>query len=113
MNDKYNYVDKAREYLLEIANKDGIVTDEEQKLIDKILLEVQNYENVFKEAIEDQKLDSGERLKLFKAKLNILRNAARAVHEDLHVSQDEEEILKGLRSIFPDMQESEKGIERI
>ena len=113
MTDQYNYVDKAREYLLNIANKDGVVTEEEQQLIDKILLEVENYETVFKEAISDQKLDAGERLKLFKAKLNILRNAAKAVHEDLHVSQDEEEILKGLRSIFPDMQESEKGIERI
>ena len=113
MNDKYSYVEKAREYLMNIANKDGIVTEEEEELIEKILLEVQNYETIFKEAIVDQKLDSEERLKLFKAKLNILRNAAKAVHEDLHVSQDEEEILKGLRSIFPDMQESEKDIERI
>ena len=79
--------------LLEIANKDGIVSDDEKNLITSIDEEIRKYSNELGKALEDGILDRSERLRLMNQRLNLVRKVFDTVQADMKITMDEQDIM--------------------
>lgn len=94
-------------YLVEIAKRDGIVSDDEKSFIDTMTKEIENYKIELKKALEDDEITQDERLRLFQIRLKILRKALDTVLKDLSVSPDEHDLLDGLKTKLSELAEKE------
>ena len=98
---------KIENELNKIAGKDGIITTEERKLVDSIMVEVGKYKYILDQSLADGKIDQRERIKLFQGKLMIVQKTVSNIREDLIVSNEEQEIITRLQQLLPLISEYE------
>ena len=100
-------VEMIRQELSNIAHQDNKVSEDEQALMDKIMSEVMKYKNLLDKAIMDNKLDEQERIRLFSAKLEIIKKAVGQMKKDMIVSKEEQALLNGLQRLLPKISDFE------
>ncbi|MHA2099941.1 MAG: hypothetical protein ACW99A_14785, partial [Candidatus Kariarchaeaceae archaeon] len=93
--------------LSNIAGEDGTISTSEQGLLDTILMELNKYRDMLNQALQDNKLDQQEKIRLFSAKLDIIRKAVGKIKKDMIVSDDEQAIMNGLQQLLPKIIEYE------
>lgn len=88
------------ERLVKIAKRDGVITEDEQALLDNIKKNLTEY-------YVSQKLDEADNdstgIKTFENYLNIMHGAYEVAHEDDIISEDEFQLLKELQTIVRTM----------
>lgn len=106
--DEIDVVEMVKTEVTNIAKRDGVITDEEQRLIDSIVNEMTKYKVIMEKALDDDEINPKERNTLFRAKLQIIKNSVKTIREDFNVSNDEQEIINGLQKILPEISRFEK-----
>ena len=81
------------------ALQDGIITPEEDKLIAKIVLDVESYSSLVDKAVEDHVISEEERIELFEGRIQILEKAYAVARDDARITGDEAEILKTIVNV--------------
>jgi hypothetical protein len=96
------------EYLLQIAQSDGILSSEEQNFINVMQKEIDTYYNEFKTAIEDGVITHSEKISLFQKRLKILQRALDTVLTDFSITDDEHDLLDELKVRISQLEDEEK-----
>ena len=91
--------DEIWERLRTTALHDGIITPEEDKLISKIVLDVEAYSSLVDKAFEDNVISEEERIELFEGRIKILEKAYAVARDDARITGDEAEILKTIVNV--------------
>ncbi|MCH8906106.1 MAG: hypothetical protein IH840_03370 [Candidatus Heimdallarchaeota archaeon] len=107
-NEEIDVVRLITDEIIGIAKRDGIITEEEQTLIDSIENEMKKYKTLMEKALEDNEITPKERNSLFRAKLQIIKNSVKTIRQDFNVSNDEQEIINGLQKMLPEISKFEK-----
>ncbi len=81
--------------LIKVAEEDGIISDDEKVLLENIKKNLEKYYTSLKE----EPKDDSEKLKVFEAQLDIMREAYDTAYLDNKISKDELELLKKLQKI--------------
>ena len=81
--------------LIKVAEEDGIISDDEKVLLENIKKNLEKYYASLKE----EPKDDSEKLKVFEAQLDIMREAYDTAYLDNKISKDELELLKKLQKI--------------
>ena len=81
------------DHLLKIANRDGIVSEDEKNLISSIEGEIHKYSTELVKAMEDGVLDRNEKLRLMNQRLNLVRKVFDTVQADMKITMDEQDIM--------------------
>jgi uncharacterized tellurite resistance protein B-like protein len=79
--------------LVEIANRDGIVSDDEKNLISSIENEIKKYSEELEKSMEDGILDRNEKLRLMNQRLTLVRKVFDTVQADMKITMDEQDIM--------------------
>lgn len=95
-------------HLLEIANSDGIISDDEKNLISSIEGEIRKYSNELGKALEDGILDRNERLSLMNQRLNLVRKVFDTVQADMKITMDEQDIMDATMNRLSDLSKMEE-----
>jgi hypothetical protein len=90
------------EYLLQIAQSDGILSSEEQNFINVMQKEID------KTAIEDGVITHSEKISLFQKRLKILQRALDTVLSDFSITDDEHDLLDELKVRISQLEDEEK-----
>jgi hypothetical protein len=88
---------KAYEKLLEIAKEDGIITDDEQKILETAKTAIENFDEYVDEALEDGFVTVSEHTKLLKLQDRLLRDTESQALEDDHITEDEQLLIDLLK----------------
>ena len=96
MKDKELSSNDVWDALQKVALEDGVITEEERRLISNIVLDVEAYSNMVDKALEDGIINKNERVELFEGRIEILENAYSIAREDRSISSDETELLKSI-----------------
>lgn len=80
--------------LKDIAMEDGVITEEEQRLISTIVVNFNAYSELMKTAVADNIITQFESNELFEKRMNVMENAYQTAREDHDISNDEAELLK-------------------
>ena len=80
--------------LKDIALKDGVITEEEQKLISSIVNNFSSYSDLMKVAVEDNVITLEESKELFEKRMAVMEDAYQTAREEQGISDDEAELLK-------------------
>lgn len=107
-NEEIDVVKLITDEITGIAKRDGVITEEEQTLIDSIETEMKKYKTLMEKALEDNEITPKERNSLFRAKLQIIKNSVKTIRQDFNVSNDEQEIINGLQKMLPEISKFEK-----
>lgn len=86
--------------LLKKAKEDGIITSEEQAILDHVELEIEKYEKMVEEAMEDNVITEEESNQLKKQRSIMLEGAWVTADEDSVISQDEARLLNLLLKLL-------------
>ncbi|MHA2275965.1 MAG: hypothetical protein ACXAC2_09375, partial [Candidatus Kariarchaeaceae archaeon] len=81
---------------------DGKITDEEQKLINTVTVELEIYYDALDKAIEDGVITKKEEEKLEEIKEYIIRRTYIVAQEDQKISIDEQKLIKKLAAYMVD-----------
>lgn len=95
------------ETLINIANENGIVSSDEQNMLEKINEDIEKYFEVLDNSYEDDIITSEEQHKLYQMRKNILDSALAVAKEDDEVSQEEFALLQAVKSIIEALEENE------
>jgi sporulation protein YlmC with PRC-barrel domain len=98
---KLNLSNLVRDLMTE-AGKDGKITDEEQKLINTVTVELEIYYDALDKAIEDGVITKKEEEKLEEIKEYIIRRTYIVAQEDQKISIDEQKLIKKLAAYMVD-----------
>jgi sporulation protein YlmC with PRC-barrel domain len=98
---KLNLSNLVRDLMTE-AGKDGKITDEEQKLINTVTVELEIYYDALDKAIEDGVITKKEEEKLEEIKEYIIRRTYIVAQEDQKISMDEQKLIKKLAAYMVD-----------
>ncbi|OLS20903.1 MAG: hypothetical protein HeimC3_38140 [Candidatus Heimdallarchaeota archaeon LC_3] len=94
---KLNMTNLVRDLMVE-ANKDGIITEEERKLIDTVSVDLETYFDALNHALEDGIITPDEEEKLEEIKENILKRTYIVARKDQKITDDERNLMKKLAS---------------
>ncbi|MHA2091821.1 MAG: hypothetical protein ACW98K_13290 [Candidatus Kariarchaeaceae archaeon] len=89
--------------LVDIAKSDGVITQDEEVLLDTIKSNLERYYN----SLEENPLTDEEKLEVFAAQVDIMSEAYDTAHIDGKISHDEYELLKKLQKIVTKFAEDE------
>ena len=89
--------------LLNTAMKDGVITEEEEKLLKTILQSIEEFEKLLRKAKEDGIITEKEEEELFNLREKIWEKAYAVAKEDKNISIDEHEILIKLVRMLSDL----------
>lgn len=79
--------------LFKKAEEDGLINEDERKIIDSVELSIDLYEDELKKSLMDGVLTEEEASRLSSLKKDILINAWSRAENDWHLSRDEEELI--------------------
>ena len=96
-------------YLVSIANKDGVYSDDEKNLINVVESEVQKYSYELNKAMADGILDKGEKLTLMNQRLVLVRKVFDTVQKDMKITMDEQDIMDALMSRLSKLSDLEEN----
>ncbi len=85
--------EKVWDKLLTIAMKDGIITEEEEKVLGTILKSMEEFQSALKKAKEDNILTPAEEKELLHLREQIWEKAYTVAKEDKNISIDEHQLL--------------------
>lgn len=107
-------VKKSWMKLMSVAESDGVVSTDEQRLLRQIISDLQSYSLLLEEALGDNIIDSEERKQLLSARKALLQNTEVIGKMDDVISDDEEAIISKLKSIVNQFEqaEAEKYLQR-
>lgn len=86
--------------LMEIAEKDGIVTTEEREIIEQVKFDSDVYQLMLNDAYEDDVISEAERANLEKLKDMILQRAEIVANLDDVITEDEQNLLEKLSEVL-------------
>ncbi|MDH5402065.1 MAG: TerB family tellurite resistance protein [Candidatus Heimdallarchaeota archaeon] len=86
--------------LFKIARKDGVITEEENDIIDQIVIDTLEYSQMIDKAIEDGIIDDEETQELKKLKDQIIKNAEATALADGFYKDHEKELIKKLYDLL-------------
>lgn len=81
--------------LIKVVEEDGIISKDEEVLLENIKKNLERYYSSLKEVPKDD----SEKFKVFEAQLDIMREAYDTAYLDNKISKDELELLKKLQKI--------------
>jgi hypothetical protein len=93
--------------ILKAAKEDGIISEDEQALIDSIQANIAKYYRILDKSYEDGVITSDEEHNFYEARKIILEEALKVAREDEQITQDEFRIIKVLRHVIRKMEENE------
>ena len=93
--------------------QDGIVSDEEKRMITKIIDDLGTYSKILDQALADGTIDIEDKTKLYSFRTKIYGHNLKLANEDQHVTEDEKDILITLNRILRDIREEEENYDRI
>ena len=88
--------------LFQQAMEDGTFSDVEAMIIERVEIDVKQYEEVLIKAETDNKINLREAMQLGELKNTILANAAEIAARDYILSEDEKNLLRKLADILVD-----------
>lgn len=94
--------------LTAVAYNDGIITQDEQSLLNQIMIDLQKYSEVLEIALEDGIITDDELVFLKEARLNLWSKANVVALQDAIISPDEQQILEKLKEIAHELELKEK-----
>ncbi|MCY3414612.1 MAG: hypothetical protein INQ03_23385 [Candidatus Heimdallarchaeota archaeon] len=101
--DSSQKVDIIKAYLISIAKFDGKVTEEEQRLINKVAADINEYFELLANIQQKSEISSLDRANLFKARLNVISTAVKTIREDFRATKDEKELFKAIQDFLPEL----------
>ncbi|RMG26975.1 MAG: hypothetical protein D6732_20865 [Methanobacteriota archaeon] len=93
VDDVDKYVAIVMKQIIETAAEDGIITEEEKRLIEEIDFSMKIFRDQLNLALLDGTISQEEKETLLKLKDIIVNNALEVADEDRHISEDEMDIL--------------------
>lgn len=93
--------------IIDKANEDGIITSDEQALIDNVKDNIAIYSAIVKESYEDEIITSEEQNDMYLTRKQILKEAIEIANKDDTITQDEFNLLQIIRRIITDMEDQE------
>ncbi|MHA2097121.1 MAG: hypothetical protein ACW99A_00435 [Candidatus Kariarchaeaceae archaeon] len=98
--DELTDMQKLYEALLRKANEDGIITNEEQAILDQVKMNVLDYEKLLSNALEDGIIDEDEAKQLRDSRAKMLELAWMAADTDAEINTDEAGLLNLLLNLL-------------
>ncbi len=92
------------EDLIAIAKTDGVITKDEEVLLDTIKTNLERYYS----SLEENPITDKEKLEVFASQVDIMSEAYDTAHLDGKISHDEYELLKKLQKIVVKFAEDEQ-----
>ncbi|MDH5402646.1 MAG: MFS transporter [Candidatus Heimdallarchaeota archaeon] len=96
IKETYNRISES---LLSIANQDGKITKEEEKLIKNIMKDVKSYISSLERAYDDGKITKSEKEILINFRENIISKALKFANKDKNFSEDEKDLVNQFKLI--------------
>lgn len=96
------------DYLNNIANTDGMITEEEKSIINNVEENLSEYKEILLQAKNDNESRNINKLELFQARMRILQKAMSSALEDKKVSDDEKALINGVQIIISELEKLEK-----
>lgn len=93
-------MDSTIKELMEVANKDGIVSSDELEIINQVKVDLDSYDLHLKEAQKDGFIDDEEMIVLEKLRNLIIERADIIASVDGKLAEDEKELLKSLKNFI-------------
>lgn len=97
---KEDLMDSTIKELMEVANKDGIVSSDELEIINQVKVDLDSYDLHLKEAQKDGFIDDEEMIVLEKLRNLIIERADIIASVDGKLAEDEKELLKSLKNFI-------------
>lgn len=89
--------------LVDIAKSDGVITKDEEVLLDNIKTNLERYYS----SLQEKPITDKEKLEVFASQVDIMSEAYDTAHIDGEISHDEYELLKKLQKIVTKFAEDE------
>ena len=93
--------------LMSVAREDGIVTDHEKLMIEKIITKINVYNELLEDALRDGIINADEKAKLFTFRTNTFMENMQFVNEDKIITKDEKQLLETLSKILEQLGNAE------
>jgi hypothetical protein len=93
--------------ILNVAEEDGIISDDEQAMISSIKSNLAKYFEILDLNYEDGIITSEEQYEFYQARKKILEEALVIAREDEKITQDEFRIVQALRDVIRQIEEEE------
>ncbi len=100
---------KSFDRLVEIALRDGNISNDEKLLIDRITSDVDEYNQLLEDALKDNIIDEKERALLMKRRSKFWGDAKNIALADKSVSKEERALLEHLVEIIKELAMVEKS----
>ncbi len=101
-------LDKILDKLTTVAKKDGLITDDEDRLIKSLMSDAEKYVNVLNDALADGVIEKGEQSRLLQYRLNIANKAKKIALDDMIITSEEKELMLELHRILRNMEKIHK-----
>lgn len=98
---------KIYNQILDKANEDGIITSDEQAIIDSIKSNISKYQEILEDSYEDEIITAEEQNDMYLSRKHMLEEALSIAKEDNKITQDEFKLLKIIRQIIGEMENQE------
>ncbi len=82
------------------AEQDGVITEDERKIIDQVKIDLKLFNSAHEKALADNIIDEEESRNLQKLRDNILERAIEKSKADGYVERDERDLLKKLLKVI-------------
>jgi len=93
--------------MLEVANEDGIISEDEQALIDNVRANISKYFQILRDSFEDKIITEEEQYEMYESRKRILEEALQVAKGDEKITQDEFKLLSTIREILQEMEYNE------
>ena len=100
MDDDKTDMQKLYVKLLEKAKEDGVITEEEQAILDQVKINMEDYEKLLTEALEDQIITEEEAKELRNSRAKMLDVAWLTADKDAKIDKDEAGLLNLLLNLL-------------
>ena len=91
--------------LVDVALSDGIISDDEDKLITNFLSNIEKYQVLLEESLEDGIIDDYEKDFLLNQRINIFNKIRYIAKDDLVITEDEEQLIGIIQKLISEMHE--------
>ncbi len=100
MNERKEQIQDIYDQLLTKANEDGIITNEEQAILDQVEMGVNKYHKMLDNALKDEVINENERYQLQNIRSKMLGDSWVKADEDSVISRDEAVLLNLLLKLM-------------
>lgn len=98
--EKRDLFDQMMDDLVKIAERDGVITNEEAKVLKKIRISVEEFQSAVDKAQEDGIITDKERLLLQNIEDQLLQKTFSMIERDEQLDEDTKEIIESLFNVL-------------